>query len=177
MVVRNNYVWLPETSKAGFIANGEIIQVNRIIKYETRYDHRFARAEISLIDYPEERELEVLLFVDTLNLETPSLNRETMKTLFFAIEEDFLTEKNKQKRYELIVKNEYFNALQIKYAYSITCHKAQGGEWPIVYIDHDYLLPEMIDGSFYKWLYTAFTRSKEKIILINFDKSFFLIDI
>ncbi|NDF61215.1 MAG: DUF2075 domain-containing protein, partial [Crocinitomicaceae bacterium] len=83
LVVRNNYFWLPDTSKAGFIANGEIIHVNRIIKYETRYNHRFARAEISLINYPEEGELEVLLFVDTLNLESPSLNRETMKTLFF----------------------------------------------------------------------------------------------
>ena len=173
MVVRNNYFWLPETSKAGFIANGETIHINRIIKYESRYNHRFARAEISLIDYPEEGELEVLLLIDTLNLESPSLSRATMKTLFFSIEEDYLNEKNKRKRYELIVKNEYFNALQIKYAYAITCHKAQGGEWSIVYIDHDYLLPEMIDGSFYKWLYTAFTRSKEKIYLINFDPNFF----
>ncbi len=93
--------------------------------------------------------------------------------MFFTIEEDYLYEKNKQKRYELIVKNEYFNALQIKYAYAITCHKAQGGEWPIVYIDHDYLIAEMLDSSFYKWLYTAFTRAKQKIYLINFDKSFF----
>ena len=173
MVVRNNYFWLPETSKAGFIANGETIQVNRIIKYETRYNHRFARAEVKLIDYSEEGEIEVLLLIDTLNLESPSLQREAMKNFFFAVEEDYLDEKNKQKRYEMIVKNEYFNALQIKYAYAITCHKAQGGEWPIVYIDHDFLVPEMLDVSFYKWLYTAFTRSKEKIYLVNFDPKFF----
>jgi len=174
MVVKNNYYWLKETSKAGFIANGENIQVNRILNYETRYNHRFARAEITLIDYPEDGEIEVLLLIDTLNLESASLTRESMKKLFFTIEEDYLDEKNKRKRYELIVKNEYFNALQIKYAYAITCHKAQGGEWPIVYIDHDYLIPEMLDSSFYKWLYTAFTRAKENIYLINFDKNFIL---
>lgn len=173
MVVRNNYFWLDESSKAGFIANGEMIQINRILKYESRYNHRYVRANIILIDYPEIGEFEVLLLLDTLNTETPSLNRETMKKMFFTIEEDYLYEKNKQKRYELIVKNEYFNALQIKYAYAITCHKAQGGEWPIVYIDHDYLIAEMLDSSFYKWLYTAFTRAKQKIYLINFDKSFF----
>jgi exodeoxyribonuclease-5 len=97
-----------------------------------------------------------------------------MKELFFAIEEDYLDEKNKRKRYEMISKDPYFNALQVKYAYAFTCHKSQGGQWPVVFLDHDYLIDEMVDASFLRWLYTGFTRASEKLYLVNFHKEFFL---
>jgi len=93
--------------------------------------------------------------------------------LFFAIEEDYMDEKNKRKRYEMISKDPYFNALQVKYAYAFTCHKSQGGQWPVVFLDHDYLIDEMVDASFLRWLYTGFTRASEKLYLVNFHKEFF----
>ena len=97
--------------------------------------------------------------LNTLDSESPSLSREDMKTLFFEIEKEYADERNTKKRYERILKNPYFNALQVKYAYAITCHKAQGGQWPIVFLDHDYLTEEMLNFSFLRWLYTGFTRA------------------
>ena len=96
-----------------------------------------------------------------------------MKKLFFALEQEYAYERNQKKRYELITKNQYFNALQIKYAYAVTCHKSQGGQWPVVFLDHDYLTEEMLDQPFFRWLYTGFTRASEKLYLVNFHKEFF----
>jgi exodeoxyribonuclease-5 len=173
MVVRNNYFWLEESSEAGFIANGEMLKLNRVVARENLYGFHFVRARVELIDYPSIGDFEVILLIDTIDSETPSLPRAQMKELFFAIEEDYAYERNKKKRYELISKDPYFNAIQVKYAYSITCHKAQGGQWPVVFLDHDYLIAEMLDASFLRWLYTGFTRASEKLFLVNFHKEFF----
>ena len=173
MVVRNNYFWLEESSEAGFIANGEMLKLNRIIRQETLYGFTFVTARVELIDYPSIGDFEVVLMLDTLSIETPNLPRSEMKKLFFALEQEYSYERNKKKRYELITKNPYFNALQIKYAYAVTCHKSQGGQWPVVFLDHDYLSEEMLDQPFFRWLYTGFTRASEKLFLVNFHKEFF----
>jgi exodeoxyribonuclease-5 len=173
MIVRNNYFWLEADSPAGFIANGEIVKVNRIRNVHEIYGFKFVNASVELVDYQDMGEIDVVLMLNTLDSESPSLSREDMKTLFFEIEKEYADERNTKKRYERILKNPYFNALQVKYAYAITCHKAQGGQWPIVFLDHDYLTEEMLNFSFLRWLYTGFTRASEKLFLVNFHKEFF----
>jgi exodeoxyribonuclease-5 len=173
MVVRNNYFWLDDQSQAGFIANGEIIQLERIRGFEEIYGFRFATARIKLVDYPLMDSLEVKLLLDVINEDAPNLSRDKMKQLFFAVEEDYLHEKNKRKRYELIMSDPYFNALQVKFAYAVTCHKSQGGQWACVFLDQGYLTEELLNEEFYRWLYTGFTRATERLYLINFDDAFF----
>ncbi len=167
MVVKNNYFWLDPLSPAGFMANGELLQVHRVRRVETVYGVRFAHLEVSMIDYPEMDRFETLAFMDTLMSEAPNLDRNFLRELFFEIEKDFMHEHNKSKRYQLIMKNSYFNALQIKFAYAVTCHKAQGGQWSAVYIDHGYIEDDQLDESFLRWLYTAVTRATEQVYFIN----------
>lgn len=167
MVVKNNYYWLDPLSAAGFIANGELVRVHRVKRIEELYGIRFARLEISLIDYPDMDRMEVLAFMETLTNEAPNLDRDFMKKLFFEIEKDYLHERNKQKRYKLIMETPYFNALQIKFAYAVTCHKSQGGQWGYVFVDHGFVPPEQQDLSFLRWLYTATTRAVEELAFVN----------
>lgn len=171
MVVKNNYYWLHDESKAGFIANGEMLRVKRIRKFEHEYGFDFARVIVTLEDYPNEPELEVLVLMESIDCEGPSMRRERIKELFFAIEQDHLDEKNKRKRYEKVLKDPYFNALQVKYAYAVTCHKSQGGQWSAVFIDPGFL-PEGSSGEdYYRWLYTAITRATDKVYLVNFTST------
>lgn len=167
MVVKNNYFWIDPLSQAGFIANGELVKIHRVKRIETLYNVRFAHLEVSLIDYPEMDRFETIAFMETLTIEEPNLNRPFLKALFFEIEKDFLDEKNKQKRYQLIMKSPYFNALQIKFAYAVTCHKSQGGQWAVVFVDHGYIEPTQLDISFLRWLYTATTRATEQLYFVN----------
>lgn len=173
MVVRNNYFWLDDKSQAGFIANGEIMEIERISGREEIYGFQFADARVRLIDYPKMGSIEVKIMLDVIYEDTPNLSREKMKALFFAIEHDYAHERNKKKRYERIMADPYFNALQIKFAYAVTCHKSQGGQWACVFLDQGFLTEELLDHNFFRWLYTAFTRSTQKLYLINFDKAFF----
>ena len=167
MVVKNNYFWIDPLSPAGFIANGELLKVHRVKRVETVYNVRFAHLEVSLIDYPEMDRFETVAFMETLTIESPNLNRNFLKELFFEIEKDFPLERNKQKRYQLIMKSPYFNALQIKFAYAVTCHKAQGGQWAAVFVDHGYIEEAQLDESFLRWLYTATTRATEQLYFVN----------
>lgn len=173
MVVKNNYFWLEELSPMGFIANGEIFRIIRTGKREERYGHKFVWATILFVDYEEVGELEVLLLLDILHNEQPGMTREQQKQLFFAVEEEYAEEHNKQKRYEKIMKNPYFNALQVKFSYAVTCHKSQGGQWEAVFVDHGYIMDEYSDPSFNRWLYTAFTRAKTRLYLVGFDERFY----
>lgn len=167
MVVKNNYFWLDPLSSAGFIANGELLRVHRVKRITTIYNVRFATLEVSLIDYPEMDRFETLAFMDSLTIEQPNLSRDFMKQLFYEIEKDFLHERNKQKRYQEIMKTPYFNALQIKFAYAVTCHKAQGGQWATVFVDHGFIEQNQVDLSFLRWLYTATTRATEQLYFVN----------
>lgn len=172
MVVKNNYFWLDKTSKAGFIANGEMFEIMRLIKIEDIYGFRFAEAEIRLLDYPEEQELTVKLLLDTIMADGPGLNNENKNLLFENILEDYTEIPQRRKRVAQVMTNPYFNALHVKFAYALTCHKTQGGQWPTVIIDQGWLADEMINTEYLRWLYTAFTRATSKLYLINFREDF-----
>lgn len=174
MVVRNNYFWLEEESEAGFIANGETIEVMKVIGYRELYEHRFAVIMARLVDYPNEPVREMNILMDVFNVEAPSLGSAEMKKLYHLVAEDYLEEiPDRRKRHQEILKNPWYQALQVKFAYAVTCHKAQGGQWPVVFVDQGFLTEEMIDTEFLRWLYTAVTRSTEKLYLVNFHPDFF----
>ena len=174
MIVKNNYFWREELGKEDktllekldFIANGDIAEIIRVNGTEEMYGFRFADVTLSLIDY-EDCEIDVKIMLDTLTSESPSLTREENERLFAAVWEDYPEIHSKRKRMEQIRKNPYYNALQVKYGYAITCHKAQGGEWKRVFIDQGYINEDMISPDYYRWLYTAFTRASEKLHLVN----------
>lgn len=172
MVVKNNYFWLPENESADFIANGDIIEIIRIRRYQEMYGFRFADALVKFTDY-RNMELEVKLLLDTVYSEKASLTGEQNKILFQNVIEDYADISNRRKRLEKIRTNPWFNALQVKFAYAVTCHKAQGGQWKNVFIDQGYIREDMVNTEYLRWLYTAFTRSTSKLYLVNFDDSFF----
>lgn len=173
MVVKNNYYWLDKKSQAGFIANGDIVEVLRIDQYEELYGYRFANVTIRLIDYPDEKDLQVKIMLDIISTDGPSLSQKDSSTFFNEVMKDYEDTPSKRARIEKVKNNPYFNSLQIKFAYALTCHKTQGGQWENVFIDLGYLNKEHIDISFYRWIYTAFTRATKRLYLISFPESFF----
>lgn len=173
MVVKNNYHWLEENSEAGFLANGELFKLKRIHRHEDLYGFRFAEASIELVDYPNHDEVRLLLNLDALDVEGPNLPRTRLKELFFEIEKDYLHEKNKRKRYDLIMASPHFNAVQAKHAYGVTCHKAQGGQWEAVFVDVGFLPDGPENHDFHRWLYTACTRAKSRLYFVNLDEAFY----
>lgn len=173
MVVKNNYFWLDDNSKAGFIANGDIIEVSRVKNIDSMYGFRFADIRVRLVDYPDEPEYELKIILDLLNSDNPSLTQEESKKLFHSVSEDYAHEPSKGKQYQLVRKDPFFNALQVKFAYAVTCHKAQGGQWPFVAVDAGYLTKEMLNTEYYRWLYTAITRGTEKVCLAGFKNELF----
>ncbi len=167
MVVKNNYYWIRnEKASADFIANGDIIEIEKIIRYYELYGCRFADARVRLPDYGIS--LETRLLLDTLTAESASLTSEQNKNLFYSIYEDYSDTKPGKKGYNLVRENPFFNAMQVKFAYAVTCHKAQGGQWKSVFIDQGYLRNENIDLEYLRWLYTAMTRATENVYLVNF---------
>ncbi len=173
MVVKNNYFWLPENSTAGFIANGDICEVLKIFSIKELYGFKFAEVEIRMIDYPNMQPFETVLLLDTLSSESPSLTYEESNKLYQAVKEDYAHEKSKYKQFIAIKKNVFFNALQVKFSYSMTCHKSQGGQWKTVFIEQPYL-PDGVSKEYFRWLYTAVTSAQEKLYLIGFKDDFFI---
>ncbi len=171
MVVKNNYHWL-QAEGIEFIANGDIVKVKRVRKFEELFGHRFATIDLILPDYGDV-EFSAKVNMDTLKLETASFANEENLKLYHAIAEDYVTEKSRAKIAEKVREDPYFNALQVKYAYAVTCHKAQGGQWPVVFIDQSYFTEEMLTTDYLRWLYTAFTRATEHLVLVNFNEKFF----
>jgi exodeoxyribonuclease-5 len=173
MVGKNNYFWVQPDSEIGFIANGEIIEILKIIRREDLYGFEFADVLVRFIDYPNVPEVEVKININAINFEGPSLTREIMGELFYAIaREEYPLERNKKKRNKLVMTNPYFQALQVKFAYAVTCHKAQGGQWETIFIDTGYFVDDMWDEAYMRWLYTAVTRAKSKLFLVNFPPQF-----
>lgn len=172
MVVKNNYFWLKDSSEAGFIANGDTCEIMRINAIKELYGFRFAEVEIRMIDYPDQKPFETVLLLDTLTSESPSLSYEESNKLYEAVKEDFAHEKSKYKQFLGVKKNKYFNALQVKFSYAITCHKSQGGQWKTIFIEQPYL-PEGVSKEYLRWLYTAVTRAQEKLYLIGFKDDYF----
>jgi ATP-dependent exoDNAse (exonuclease V) alpha subunit len=171
MVVRNNYYWLPKDSEIGFLANGDFVQVVKILRTTEEFGFRFADARVRLVDYPDEPDLEVKLLLDTLHTESPALPADRSKALYDAISEDYAHLETKKERTAALRKDPFLNALQVKFAYALTCHKAQGGQWQAVFVDHGFLKEDMVNSEFARWLYTAVTRSSEKLFLLNFNKN------
>jgi len=173
MVVKNNYYWLKESSAAGFIANGDICEILKIFSVKELYGFKFAEVELRMIDYPEMHPFETVLLLDTLTSESPSLTYEESNKLYQTVKEDYAHEKSKFKQFLAIKSNKYFNALQVKFSYAMTCHKSQGGQWKTVFIEQPYL-PDGVSKEYFRWLYTAMTRAQEKLYLIGFKDDFFL---
>ena len=172
MVVRNNYFWAQEESELDFIANGDIAEILEIQEYQERYGFRFADVRLRFPDY-QDIELDVKIMLDTITSASPSLGYEENRQLYFNILEDYPEVRNKRKKYELVREHAYYNALQVKFAYAVTCHKAQGGQWDTVFVDQGYMKEEMIDTEYYRWLYTAVTRATRKLYLVNFADQLF----
>ncbi len=174
MVVKNNYYWREVLGKSDkqlldkldFIANGDAAEIVRVGGAEEMYGFRFAEVTLSLVDY-DDCEIDVMIMLDTLTSESPSLTRDENERLFSAVWDDYPEVCSKRKRMEQVRNNPYYNALQVKYGYAVTCHKAQGGQWRRVFVDQGYVTQEMMTADYYRWLYTAFTRASETLYLVN----------
>ncbi|WP_367865972.1 ATP-dependent RecD-like DNA helicase [Pedobacter sp. WC2423] len=173
MVVRNNYFWLPDNESTSFIANGDMARIVRVRNEEERYGFRFSEVQLEFLDYPEAGQVTCKVMLDTLQAETPNLPYADSKKLFEGLVEDYEHITNKRERMLAIKEDPYYNALQIKFAYAVTCHKAQGGQWDAVFVDQGYLTDEMVDLEFLRWLYTAITRAKQELFLVNFAQNLF----
>lgn len=165
LVVKNNYYWGKEFDQLPFIANGDVVTVNRVRSVIELYGFRFAKVAITLPDY--DIDTEVIVMLDTLTVDGPNLPVNMQQKLFEEVAQDYPECRNQRDLYKAIKENPYFNALQIKYAYCVTCHKSQGGQWQDVYLDLGYINPDHLGPDFYRWLYTAFTRARKRLYLVN----------
>ncbi|MDR1698997.1 MAG: AAA family ATPase [Prevotellaceae bacterium] len=167
LITRNNYFWGEQGGdKIDFIANGDIAEVLRVRKHSTMYDFHFVELSLRFVDYDIEKD--VLVWLDTLRAETPAEVSALNQQLYTLVNEDYAHIGNKRERVKLLRKNPYYNALQVKFAYAVTCHKAQGGQWQNVFIDQGYVTEETLGVEYYRWLYTAFTRATKQVYLVNF---------
>lgn len=175
MVVKNNYHWLNSYKDAptNFIANGDIVEVVKVVRHHEIYNRRFADVEVRLIDYPDFLSFEVRILLDTLTVDGPNLSMAEIKALYHDITEDYLDLGDRKKIHKAVMEDPFYNALQVKFAYAVTCHKSQGGQWPAIVVDQGYITEEMLDVSLLRWFYTAFTRAQQEIYLLNFHPEFF----
>lgn len=171
MIVKNCYQFLEGVKGMDYIANGDIAVLQKISKYEDRYGLHFAEARISFPDY-DDQEIVAKVILDTLESESASLTYEQSNALYQGVNEDYSHITTKKKRYESVREDKYYNALQLKYANAITCHKSQGGQWKCVFIDNPFWQEELTLDDL-KWLYTAMTRATEKVYLVNFKDEVF----
>ena len=168
MVTKNNYFWTKQYEGLDFLANGDIFEVVRVNRQRELYGYRFADASLKAVDY--DWEIDGTIWLDTLFTNTPDEAYQMQRTLFSRIAEDYPEIHSRKELVKTIMDNPYYNALQIKHAYAVTCHKAQGGQWKRVFIDQGNITEEQLGTDYYRWLYTALTRATEKVYLINFDK-------
>ncbi len=173
MVVKNNYFWLKPNSEAGFIANGDIIEILELFAIKELYGFKFAEVKVKMVDYPGQKPFETVLLLDTITAETPSLSYEDGNRLYQEVMKDYAHEKSKYRKFLGVKNNKFFNALQVKFSYAITCHKSQGGQWNTVFVEQPYL-PNGVDKDYLRWLYTAVTRAEQQLYLIGFKDDFFL---
>ncbi|GAB3938168.1 ATP-dependent DNA helicase [Larkinella terrae] len=173
MIVKNNYTVLDDDSPAGFLANGDFVEVMKIRKREEQHGLKFATVTLRLVDLEEQPEFESKIILDTLYSPQPSLGREENKHLYESVQQDYFYIKSKKERSEAIRRDPYLSALQVKFAYALTCHKAQGGQWPAVFVDQGYLPDGQVNQDFVRWLYTAITRATDEAFLMNFMPQFF----
>lgn len=173
MVVKNNYHWLDEGSEMGFIANGDIVEVLSARNYTELYGFHFVDVTVRFTDYPDMQPVDCKLLLETLHSESPALTRDEAQRLFEQVMADYADLPTQADRLNALRADPYFNALQVKFAYALTCHKTQGGQWPVVFVEQGYLTDEMLDREFLRWLYTAVTRATERLYLLNFKPELF----
>lgn len=171
MIVKNNYFWLKDDKDAGFLANGDFVEVLEVRNKEELYGNRFADVTIRLPDDPATKTYDVKIWLESIAIDQANIPYAQVQKLFEAIEEDYMDIAGRKKRYAKVMENPYYQALQVKFAYAVTCHKSQGGQWDAVFIDPEVFQEEMLlEPDFLKWLYTAFTRAVQRVYLINFPK-------
>ncbi len=173
MVVKNNYHFLSKDAASGFIANGDFAEVRKIVSLEENYGFRFATLSLQLVDYPDSPPFEAKVHLETLHSNAPSLDAERHKQLYEAVRQDYADITTKKGLREALAQDDYLQALQIKFAYALTCHKAQGGQWEAVFVDQGYFTSDMLDAAYLRWLYTAVTRASKELYLLNFQPNFF----
>jgi len=173
MVVKNNYFFTKEYEKLGFIANGDTLEIKKVLSDDELYGFRFMDVVARLKDYDADPEIELKIILESLHSLGPSLTKEQNQQLIQTIALDYPEEASRRKKWQLIKENPYFNAVQVKYAYAITGHKAQGGQWDCVFIDQSYFIDDMLSTDYLRWLYTCFTRAKKQLYLVNFKPEFF----
>lgn len=174
MVVKNNYYWLDSDSTIGFVANGDIVEVLSVRNVQELYGFRFADATLRFVDYPDEQPRDCKLLLSTLYSESPSLTSEEQGKLYANVMEDYADLPHKADRLREMRRNPYYNALQVKFSYALTCHKTQGGQWRTVIVDQGFVPPDMpLDREYLRWLYTAFTRATERVYLLGFEERFY----
>lgn len=172
MVVKNNYFWLKPADSAGFIANGDVIEVLEIFEFVSIHGFDFAKVRVRMLDYPNQPPFNTVLILDTINSEASSLTYEQSNDLYQAVREDYKEITANYKKFLAIKKDPFFNALQVKYSYAITCHKSQGGQWDRVFVEQPFL-KEGVNKEYLRWLYTAMTRAKNQLYLLGFSKEYF----
>ena len=170
MIVKNNYYWIKDNKNIAFIANGERAVVRRVRHVHEQHGFRFADVTMTFPDY-DDYELTATVLLDTLTSEAPALTREQQNLLYNKVMEDYADIPQKTERLKKVREDKYFNALQVKFAYAATCHKAQGGQWAHVYVDQGYMTDDMLTTDYLHWLYTAFTRATEQLYLVNWPKT------
>jgi len=172
MVVKNNYFWLKPADSAGFIANGDVIEVLEIFEFVSIYGFDFTKVRVRMLDYPSQPPFNTVLILDTISSDASSLTYEQSNALYQAVREDYPEITANYKKFLAVKNNPYFNALQVKYSYAITCHKSQGGQWDRVFVEQPYL-KEGVNKEYLRWLYTAMTRAKNRLYLLGFSKEYF----
>jgi len=174
MAVKNNYYWIDELSEVGFIANGDLMEVMAITKMQELYGFTFMNIRARLCDYPNYPDVDFKIILESLESESASMSAGQMRQLYQEVAKDYEDIPNKRARFLKIKSNPFLNAVQVKYSYSLTCHKTQGGQWKVVFIDLGFFTDDKMDKEFLRWLYTAVTRTTERLYLINFPTNFFV---
>jgi exodeoxyribonuclease-5 len=171
MVVKNNYFWAQDYAEFDFIANGDVVEVVRLNKFYEMYDFHFVDATLRFVDYDKEIDVRVLL--ESLSMSSPAEFSELNTQLFNSVSADYAEIKNARERKKALRKDAFFNAVQVKFAYAVTCHKAQGGQWKYVFIDQGRVSQDQFSVDYFRWLYTAITRASEKVFFVNFSDEYF----
>ena len=175
MSVKNNYHWTDQAALSDFIANGDMLQITRIFSYEDIYDMKFADIAVKFIDSPEQNEIELTIILDTLSDNQASLSEDKQRSLYNNLYNHYSQySSDKAVIRQMIKQDKHYNALQVKFSNALTCHKAQGGDWHTVFIQQGYFSQDMLTPDYFRWLYTAVTRAKQKLYLVNFSDDFFL---
>lgn len=173
MVIKNNYTALPKGHPLQFLANGEFMEIKRVIRMEEAYGHRFADVEVRFPDTANEMSVSITILLDTLHSKEAALSTEAWKNMLSAASKEYGVLNNKAEQAQALADDKYLHAVQVKFAYALTVHKSQGGQWDIVFVDQGYLTDDKVDTEWYRWLYTAITRGKKQVFLLNFKESFF----